>query len=68
MVKLVGSGEFFVEKVVDFGFGIEDIFMFFNMYEVSVFLVGGIFIVVDYVMIGKVKYVLNLGGGLYYGF
>lgn len=68
VVKCVGEGKLEKLIVMFYGFGIEDILMFLNMYEVSVLFVGGILIVVDVVFFGKVKYVFNLGGGLYYGF
>ncbi len=62
-VKLAGSGELSVEKAADFGLGTEDTPMFPNMHEASAFLVGGTLTAVDYVMTGKAKHALNLGGG-----
>ena len=67
-VKLAGSDELSVEKAADFGLGTEDTPMFPNMHEASAFLVGGTLTAVDYVMTGKAKHALNLGGGLHHGF
>lgn len=48
----MGVGKFFVKEGESYGFGIEDIFVFVGMYEVVLFLVGGILMVVDWVMLG----------------
>ena len=67
-VKLAGLGQLPPEKAENYGLGTEDTPIFPNMHEASSFLVGGTLTAVDYVMTGKAKHALNLGGGLHHGF
>ncbi|HYK73328.1 MAG TPA: acetoin utilization protein AcuC, partial [Pseudoneobacillus sp.] len=46
----------------------EDTPIFPKMHDASSYLVGGALTAVDYVMSGKVKHALHLGGGLHHGF
>jgi acetoin utilization protein AcuC len=67
-VKKAGYGEIPQEIAESYGIGTEDTPIFPNMHEASSLLVGGTLTAVDYVMTGKVKHALNLGGGLHHGF
>jgi len=67
-VKLAGSDQLSPEKAENFGLGTEDTPIFPGMHEASALLVGGTLTAVDYVMTGKAKHALNLGGGLHHGF
>ncbi|WP_044893463.1 acetoin utilization protein AcuC [Bacillus alveayuensis] len=67
-VKLAGEGKLRQEEALGYGLGTEDTPIFPNMHEASALLVGGTLTAVDYVMTGKTKHALNLGGGLHHGF
>jgi acetoin utilization protein AcuC len=67
-VKLAGLGQLSAEKAESYGLGTDDTPIFPNMHEASSWLVGGTLTAVDYVMTGKAKHALNLGGGLHHGF
>ncbi|MCQ6274414.1 acetoin utilization protein AcuC [Bacillus sp. V3B] len=67
-VKLAGHGQLSKELAESYGLGTEDTPIFPNMHEVSSLLVGGSLTAVDYVMSGKAKHALHLGGGLHHGF
>jgi acetoin utilization protein AcuC len=67
-VKQAGQGNLPPEKAENYGLGTEDTPIFPNMHEASSFLVGGTLTAVDYVMTGKAKHALHLGGGLHHGF
>lgn len=67
-VKKAGNGELSNDMAESYGLGTEDTPVFPNMHEASSLLVGGTLTAVDYVMTGKVKHALNLGGGLHHGF
>lgn len=67
-VKLAGEGKLSPEVAENYGLGTEDVPIFKNMHEASALLVGGTLTAADYVMTGKAKHALNLGGGLHHGF
>lgn len=67
-VKQAGEGKLSSEIAENYGLGTEDTPIFPKMHDASSFLVGGTLTAVDYVMSGKVKHALNLGGGLHHGF
>ncbi|MGY3715270.1 acetoin utilization protein AcuC [Sutcliffiella cohnii] len=67
-VKLAGNGMLGEDRASSYGLGTEDTPIFSNMHEASSLLVGGTLTAVDYVMTGKAKHALNLGGGLHHGF
>ncbi|MDZ5472544.1 acetoin utilization protein AcuC [Bacillus sp. 31A1R] len=67
-VRLAGHGQLTSEVAENYGLGTEDTPIFPNMHEASSLLVGGTLTAVDYVMSGKAKHALNLGGGLHHGF
>ncbi|WP_442595527.1 acetoin utilization protein AcuC [Neobacillus sp. D3-1R] len=67
-VKLAGDGQLSTDTAENYGLGTEDTPIFPKMHDASSFLVGGTLTAVDYVMSGKVKHALNLGGGLHHGF
>ncbi|WP_066057391.1 acetoin utilization protein AcuC [Robertmurraya korlensis] len=67
-VKLAGLGQLSAEKAESYGLGTDDTPIFPNMHDASAWLVGGTLTAVDYVMTGKAKHALNLGGGLHHGF
>ena len=67
-VKLAGNGMLGEDRASSYGLGTEDTPIFPNMHEASSLLVGGTLTAVDYVMTGKAKHALNLGGGLHHGF
>lgn len=67
-VKQAGYGKLSANEGESFGLGTEDVPMFPNMHEASAFLVGGTLTAVDYVMTGRAKHALHLGGGLHHGF
>ncbi|MEO4051907.1 acetoin utilization protein AcuC [Solibacillus sp. CAU 1738] len=68
IVKKAGRGELTSQQGENFGIGTEDTPMFQNMHEASALLVGGTLQAVDYVLQGKSRHALNLGGGLHHGF
>lgn len=63
-----GQGELTEEAAESYGLGTDDTPIFPGMHEASSLLVGGTLTAVDYVMEGKCKHALNLGGGLHHGF
>ncbi|KAB2338861.1 acetoin utilization protein AcuC [Cytobacillus depressus] len=67
-VKLAGSGQLSPEVAENYGLGTEDTPIFLNMHEASSLIVGGTLTAVDYVMSGRAKHALHLGGGLHHGF
>ncbi|MBU8879753.1 acetoin utilization protein AcuC [Bacillus sp. FJAT-29790] len=67
-VKLAGSGQLSAGVGENYGLGTEDTPIFPNMHEASSLLVGGTLTAVDYVMSGRAKHALHLGGGLHHGF
>lgn len=67
-VKLAGSGQLNEETAENYGLGTEDTPIFSYMHEASSLLVGGTLTAVDYVMNGKAKHALHIGGGLHHGF
>ncbi len=67
-VKLAGLGQLSAEKAENYGLGTDDTPIFPGMHDASSWLVGGTLTAVDYVMTGKAKHALNLGGGLHHGF
>lgn len=67
-VKLAGIGGLSETVAENYGLGTEDTPIFPNMHEASSYLVGGTLTAVDYVMTGKSRHALNLGGGLHHGF
>lgn len=68
IVKKAGQGLLNPEQAEPYGIGTEDTPIFPNMHEASCLLVGGTLQAVDYVMEGKSRHALNLGGGLHHGF
>ena len=68
IVKKASRGELTAKQGEMYGIGTEDTPMFANMHEASALLVGGTLQAVDYVLQGKSKHALNLGGGLHHGF
>ena len=67
-VKQASVGQLAPDRAEGFGIGTEDTPMFQGMHEASAYLVGGTLTAVDYVMTGKAKHALHLGGGLHHGF
>lgn len=67
-VKMAGHGKLDKNTAENYGLGTEDTPVFPNMHEASALLVGGTLTAVDYVMSGKAKHALHLGGGLHHGF
>jgi acetoin utilization protein AcuC len=67
-VTLAGHGGLSEELAESYGLGTEDTPIFPNMHEASSLLVGGTLTAVDYVMSGKARHALHLGGGLHHGF
>lgn len=68
IVKKAGKGLITPEEGARYGIGTEDTPIFENMHEASAQLVGGTLEAVDYVMEGRSRHALNLGGGLHHGF
>lgn len=68
IVKKAGHGLLTAQECENYGIGTEDTPIFPNMHEASSLLVGGTLQAVDYVMQGKSRHALNLGGGLHHGF
>lgn len=68
IVKKAGHGLLTPQQCENYGIGTEDTPIFPNMHEASALLVGGTLQAVDYVMQGKSRHALNLGGGLHHGF
>jgi acetoin utilization protein AcuC len=67
-VELAGHGKLSNERAESYGLDTDDSPIFPNMHEASSLLVGGSLTAVEYVMSGKAKHALNLGGGLHHGF
>ncbi|MCA1056879.1 acetoin utilization protein AcuC [Rossellomorea aquimaris] len=67
-VKKAGTGHLSPEQAEGYGIGTEDTPIFNGMHEASAFLVGGALVAVDYVMTGRARHALHLGGGLHHGF
>lgn len=67
-VDLAGHGQLSEELAESYGLATEDVPIFPYMHEASSLLVGGSLTAVDYVMSGKAKHAINLGGGLHHGF
>ncbi len=67
-VKQAGIGNLSNVRAESFGLGTEDTPIFPGMHEASSWIVGGTLTAVDYVMEGRTKHALNLGGGLHHGF
>ena len=67
-VHMAGHGKLPDELAESYGLATEDVPIFPNMHEASSLLVGGSLTAVDYVMSGRAKHALNLGGGLHHGF
>jgi acetoin utilization protein AcuC len=67
-VKTAGEGRLPEEIALNYGLGTEDTPIFPNMHEASALLVGSTLTAVDYVLSGKAKHALSLGGGLHHGF
>jgi acetoin utilization protein AcuC len=67
-VKAAGEGRLPKDIALNYGLGTEDTPMFPNMHEASALLVGSTLTAVDYVVSGKAKHALSLGGGLHHGF
>ncbi|MGR3765380.1 acetoin utilization protein AcuC [Rossellomorea sp. NS-SX7] len=67
-VKRASTGQLPAEQAEGYGIGTEDTPMFDGMHEASAFLVGGTLTAADYVMTGKARHALHLGGGLHHGF
>ncbi len=67
-VKRASNGHLPPEQAEGFGIGTEDTPIFKGMHDASAYLVGGTLTAVDYVMTGKAKHALHLGGGLHHGF
>ncbi|MBQ0140360.1 MAG: acetoin utilization protein AcuC [Kurthia sp.] len=68
IVKRAGHGYLRQNEGENYGIGTEDTPIFKNMHEASAMFVGGTLTACDYVMQGKAKHALNLGGGLHHGF
>jgi acetoin utilization protein AcuC len=67
-VKAAGKGQLPEQAALNYGLGTEDTPIFPNMHEASALLVGSTLTAVDYVLSGKAKHALSLGGGLHHGF
>ena len=67
-VKAAGKGALPKDVAFNYGLGTEDTPIFPNMHEASSLLVGATLTAVDYVLSGKAKHALSLGGGLHHGF
>jgi acetoin utilization protein AcuC len=67
-VKRASAGQLPPEQAEGYGIGTEDTPIFDGMHEASAFLVGGTLTAADYVMTGKTRHALHLGGGLHHGF
>jgi acetoin utilization protein AcuC len=67
-VKAAGKGQLPEQTALNYGLGTEDTPIFPNMHEASALLVGSTLTAVDYVLSGKAKHALSLGGGLHHGF
>lgn len=65
-VKKAGSGLLQTEQAENFGLGTEDTPMFPNMHKASAIIVGGTLTAAEYVMSGRCKHALHLGGGLHH--
>jgi acetoin utilization protein AcuC len=66
-VKKAGNNDLPEEIALNYGLGTEDTPMFTNMHRASAHIVGGTLTAVDYVMEGRAKHGLSLGGGLHHG-
>ncbi|MDA1477646.1 acetoin utilization protein AcuC [Bacillus changyiensis] len=67
-VQQAGAGKLSAAESESYGLGTEDTPVFAGMHEAASLLVGGTLTAADYVMTGKAKHALNLGGGLHHGF
>jgi len=67
-VKAAGKGTLSEDVALNYGLGTEDTPIFPKMHEASSLLVGATLTAVDYVLSGKAKHALSLGGGLHHGF
>lgn len=67
-VKAAGNGGLTPSQADSYGLGTEDTPIFPNMHDAAANLVGATLTAVDYVMSGKARYALSLGGGLHHGF
>ena len=67
-VTLAGHGGISKEMADNYGLGTEDTPIFSNMHEATSLLVGGTLTAAEYVMSGKARHALHLGGGLHHGF
>ncbi len=67
-IKSASVGTLSADKAESYGIGTEDTPIFKGMHDASAYLVGGTLTAVDYVMSGKAKHALHLGGGLHHGF
>lgn len=67
-VQLAGAGKLPAAESENYGLGTEDTPVFAGMHEAASLLVGGTLTAADYVMTGKARHALNLGGGLHHGF
>jgi acetoin utilization protein AcuC len=67
-VKRASVGQLPPEQAEGYGIGTEDTPIFDGMHEASAYLVGGTLTAADYVMTGKARHALHLGGGLHHGF
>ncbi|MBM7706881.1 acetoin utilization protein AcuC [Chryseomicrobium aureum] len=67
-VKKASEPDCNAEEFEAYGIGTEDTPLFVGMHEASARLVGSTLTAVDYVMEGKAKHAVNLGGGLHHGF
>lgn len=67
-VELAGKGSLSNATAESYGLGTEDTPIFPNMHEATSLIVGGTLTAADYVMTGKAKHALHLGGGLHHAF
>lgn len=65
-VKNAEKGKLPVEKLASFGLDTEDTPIFPAIHEASCRIVGGTLVAAEYVMKGKAKHALHLGGGLHH--
>ncbi|WP_100331868.1 acetoin utilization protein AcuC [Bacillus xiapuensis] len=67
-VQRAGRGELSSDIAEGYGLGTEDTPIFSGMHEASALLVGGTLTATDWVMQGKARHAVHLGGGLHHGF
>lgn len=65
-VKKAENGQIGVEQLISYGLGTEDTPVFPKIHEASALIVGGSLVAAEYVMEGKAKHALHLGGGLHH--